>query len=177
MTIANEDVEEMLLRGDVDALISPNVPKCFRAGDPRIRRLFQPCRPAVEQYFAETGIFPITHTVVVREELLQREPWIVDRLVDAFDAADALCWREYNYPKRLSFPTAALILEEEEQRFGKNPWQHGLAPNTHTLEKFMQYAAIQGYTTSALSIEEAFWPGLKPTGPSERSARRLVGAV
>src|ERR1700722_18458753 len=91
LTVANDDVEEMLLRGEVDAVIAPNVPKAFRAGDPRIRRLFQPCRPAVEQYFADTGIFPITHTVVVREELLQREPWIVDSLVEAFDAADAQC--------------------------------------------------------------------------------------
>jgi 4,5-dihydroxyphthalate decarboxylase len=180
ITIANETVEEMLFRGEVDALISPNVPKSFRAGDPRIRRLFAPCRPAVEQYFADTGIFPITHTVVVREELLQREPWIVDRLVDAFNAADAACRREYEYPKRLSYPTAALILEEEEQRFGKNPWQHGLTPNAHTLEKFMQYAALQGYTPRALSLQEAFWPGtpgIKAAGGSEGATRRLVGAI
>jgi 4,5-dihydroxyphthalate decarboxylase len=122
-------------------------------------------------------MFPITHTVVVREELLRREPWIVGRLVDAFDAADALCRKEYDYPKRLSFPTAALVLEEEEQRFGKNPWQNGLAANTHTLEKFMEYAAAQGYTPRVLSIEEAFWPGIKATGPSERSTGRLVGAI
>jgi 4,5-dihydroxyphthalate decarboxylase len=180
VTIANEDVEELLLRGDVDALISPNVPTSFRAGDPRIRRLFQPCRPVVEQYFAETGIFPITHAVVVREELLQREPWIADRLVDAFSAADAACRREYERPKRLSFPTAALILEEEEQRFGKNPWQHGLTPNAHTLEKFMQYAAAQGYTPHALSLQETFWPGtpgIKATGAPERATRRLVGTI
>jgi 4,5-dihydroxyphthalate decarboxylase len=177
VTVANRDVEEMLLRGDVDALISPNVPKSFRKGDPRIRRLFQPCRPAIDEYFADTGIFPITHTVVVREELLQREPWIVGRLVDAFDAADAVCRREYDYPKRLSFPTGALILEEEEQRFGKNPWQHGLAANTHTLEAFMQYAAQQGYTPRALSLDEAFWPGDRSTGASGRSKRSLVGVI
>src|SRR5262249_33994907 len=96
LTLAKEDVEEMLLRGDLDALISPNVPDSFRAGDPRIRRLFHPCRPAVEQYFAETGIFPITHTIVVREELLRSEPWIVDSLVDGFEAADAACRDEYD---------------------------------------------------------------------------------
>jgi 4,5-dihydroxyphthalate decarboxylase len=178
VTIANEDVEAMLLRGDVDAVISPNVLKSFRAGDPRIRRLFQPCRPAVEQYFADTAIFPITHTVVVREALLQREPWIVDRLVAAFDAADAVCRREYEYPKRLSFPTAALMLEEEERRFGKNPWQHGLAPNAHTLEKFMQYAASQGYTPRALSLEEAFWPGTRrPVGQPLRDARGAAAVL
>jgi 4,5-dihydroxyphthalate decarboxylase len=177
VTIANDDVEEMLLRGEVDALISPNVPNCFRAGDPRIRRLFQPCRPVVEQYFAETGIFPITHTVVVREELLRREPWIAGSLVKAFDAADAVCRKEYDYPKRLSFPTSVLLLEEEEQRFGKNPWQNGLAPNAHTLGKFMQYAAAQGYTSRVLSLEETFWPGAKASGAALKPSRRLMDAM
>jgi 4,5-dihydroxyphthalate decarboxylase len=161
----------------VEALISPNVPDSFRAGDPRIRRLFEPCRSAVEQYFAATGIFPITHTLVVREELLEREPWIVDSLVNAFEAADAFCRREYDYPKRLFFPTAQLILEAEEQRFGKNPWQEGLAPNAHTLDKFMQYAAAQGYTTRVLGIAEAFWPGIKAVDAFERPTARLVGAA
>jgi 4,5-dihydroxyphthalate decarboxylase len=177
VTIAGEGVEEMLLRGDVDALISPNVPPSFRAGDPRIRRLFEPCRPAVEEYFAATGIFPITHTLVVREELLEREPWIVECLVKGFEAADAFCRKEYDYPKRLFFPTAQLILEEEERRFGKNPWQEGLAPNAHTLDKFMQYAAAQGYTPRVLSIAEAFWPGIKAIDASERSTGRLVTAA
>ena len=167
----------MLLEGEVDALISPNVPNFFRAGDPRIRRVFEPCRPAVEQYFAATGIFPITHTLVVREELLQREPWIVDSLVDAFEAADAFCRREYDYPKRLFFQTAQLILEEEEQRFGKNPWQEGLAPNARTLDTFMRYAAAQGYTPRVLGIAEAFWPGIRAADASARPTARLVGVT
>jgi 4,5-dihydroxyphthalate decarboxylase len=177
VTATGEDAEDMLLKGDVDALISPNVPDSFRAGDPRIRRLFEPCRPAVEQYFAATGIFPITHTLVVREELLEREPWIVDSLVKAFEAADACCRSEYQYPKRLFFPTAQLILEEEEQRFGKNPWQEGLAPNAHTLDKFMEYAAAQGYTPRVLGIAEAFWPGIKAADASKRPTARRVGAA
>jgi len=177
VTITDDNVEEMLLRGDVDALISPNVPNSFRAGDPRIRRLFQPCRQVVEQYFAETGIFPITHTVVVREDLLRREPWIAGSLIRAFDTADAACRKEYDYPKRLSFPTSMLLLEEEEQRFGKNPWQNGMAPNAHTLAKFMQYAAEQGYTRRVLSLEEAFWPGAKTSDAAQQPLRRLMNAI
>jgi hypothetical protein len=69
------------------------------------------------------------------------------------------------------------MLEEEEQRFGKNPWQNGLAPNAHTIEKFMQYAASQGYTPRVLSVEECFWSGAKATGESEHATRRLVGAA
>jgi len=169
LTMAGKDSEQMLLDGDVDALISPNVPKCYRAGDARIRRLFPDIRTTVQDYFDKTGIFPITHTVVVREELLMREPWIVDRLVKGFEDADAVCRKEYDYPKRLSFPTGALILEEEEKRFGANPWQHGLEPNKHVLETFMGYAADQGYTGRRLHLGESFW--------AEKTARpNLVAA-
>jgi 4,5-dihydroxyphthalate decarboxylase len=177
VTVANENIEEMLLRGDIDALISPNVPNSFRAGDPRIRRLFEPCRPAVEQYFADTGIFPITHTVVVREELLRREPWIAASVIKAFNAADAVCRKEYDYPKRLSFPTAVLLLEEEAQRFGGNPWQNGLPPNAHTLTKFMEYAASQGYTERVLRLEETFWPAAVEAGAALKPSRRLMDAI
>ena len=57
------------------------------------------------------------------------------------------------------------------------PWQEGLAPNTATLDKFMQYAAAQGYTPRVLSIAEAFWPGIKAINASERSTGRLVSVA
>ncbi len=157
LTMAGKDAEQMLLDGDVDALISPNVPEAFRAGDPRIQRLFPNTREVVQAHFDRTKTFAITHTVVVREGLLMKEPWIADRLIAAFEEADRLARKEYEYPKRLSFPSAPLILEEEEQRFGKNPWQHGLAANRHTLETFMRYAHEQGYTKRRLAVDDAFW--------------------
>lgn len=158
LTQGNVDPEDLLLRGEIDALISPNVPGSFTAGDQRIRRLFTDCRAEIYKYFSATGCFPITHTVVVREDLLKSEPWIVGRLVKAFTEADARCAKEYAYPKRLSFPTAALLLEEEEAAFGKNPWQHGLKENQATLRQFMNFAAKQGYIPRPLDLDEAFWP-------------------
>ena len=95
--------------------------------------------------------------MVVREALLRKEPWIVERLIAGFDAANRVCDKEYSYAKRLSFPTSPLILEEEEARFGKDPWQHGLDANRHNLEAFMGYAAAQGYTKRRLSLAECFW--------------------
>lgn len=151
------DTEDLLLNGEIDALITPNVPKSFRAGDERIRRLFHRCRDSIMEYFEETRIFPATHTVVVREEWLEKEPWIVAKLIEGFDKANCLCWQEYEYPKRLSFPTSVLMLEEEESAFGKDPWRHGLEPNAHVLRKFMDYAAAQGYIPRPLELGEAFW--------------------
>ncbi len=176
ITPTGRDVEDLLLSGEIDAVIAPNVLKSIRAGDPRVRRMYADCRETIGSYFDKTGIFPITHTLVVREELLAREPWIVESLVEGFQAAGDLCRKQYDYPKRLSFPTAVLILEEEEKRFGKDPWKHGLDQNTHTLDRFMEYAFRQGYTGRRMSVDECFWPASKKPAASKALAPEPVGA-
>ena len=72
LTCANESTEAMLLRGELDALIPPNIVPSFRNKDPRIRRVFKDIRATVNDYFRQTRIFPITHTLVVRQELFDR---------------------------------------------------------------------------------------------------------
>lgn len=158
LEIKNENLETLLLDGALDALILPNVSKLFRAGDRRIRRVFADCRVAVGDYFQATGIFPITHAMVVHERLLAKHPWLAQQLVAAFNEADRRCQIDYEYPKRFSFPTAVLFLEEEEKRFGKNPWQHGLEPNRRVLEKFVEYARDQGYISIQPRLDDIFAP-------------------
>ena len=104
-------------------------------------------------------MFPITHAVVLRESLIDKHPWIVNSLVNAFAAAERLCRKAYEYPKRLAFPTAVLMLEEEEETFGKEPFQHGLPPqNQVVLEKFLQYAEEQGYIACQPGLNDLFAP-------------------
>lgn len=157
ITAAERSVESLLLDGAIDALIAPNVPPSFRAGDRRIRRLFSDCRSEIMDYFRATRIFPITHTVVVRQSLIAEHPWIVGSMVDAFAAAEQACRKAYDYPKRLALPSAVLIVEEEEEAFGKDPFQHGLTPeNRVVLEKFLQYAQEQGYISRRPKLSELF---------------------
>ena len=159
LEVQEQSAESLLLKGEIDALIAPNVPPSFRAGDSRIRRLFKDCRASVMEYFRETKIFPITHTVVLRESLVAEHPWIVNRLVNAFAEAEKVCREAYEYPKRLALPTAVLIVEEEEEAFGKDPFQHGLTPqNQVVLEKFLQYAEEQGYIRYQPKLSDLFAP-------------------
>jgi 4,5-dihydroxyphthalate decarboxylase len=131
----------------------------FRARDPRIRRVFKDPRATVNEYFRKTRIFPITHTLVVRQALFDEQPWIVSSLLHAFTEAEQICRRSYDYAKRLAFPSAVLILEEEEELFGDNPWGHGLTPeNQIVLEKFVQYANEQGYIPNRPALSDLFAP-------------------
>jgi 4,5-dihydroxyphthalate decarboxylase len=159
ITVADEPAEALLLRGELDALIPPNIVPSFRAGDPRIRRVFRNPRASVTEYFRKTNIFPITHTLVMRQSLFDRHPWIASSLLNAFAEAETLCRKSYDYAKRLAFPGAVLILEEEEAVFGKDPWRHGLTPeNQIVLEKFVQYAEEQGYIPYRPKLDELFAP-------------------
>jgi 4,5-dihydroxyphthalate decarboxylase len=159
ITVVNQPTETLLLRGEIDALIPPNIPPSFKSKDPRIRRVIKNPRAVVNEYFGETKIFPITHTLVVRQQLLDENPWIVANLLNAFSEAEELCRKSYEYAKRLAFPSAALILEEEEETFGGNPWVHGLTPgNQIVLEKFVEYAQEQGYIPYRPKISDLFAP-------------------
>lgn len=157
IVVQSENAEALLLRGEIDALIPPNIPQSFRNRDSRIKRVIKDPRNTVTEYFRKTRIFPITHTLVVRQSLFDQHPWLASSLLSAFNESERLSNKSYDYAKRLAFPTAVLILEEEEELFGKNPWAHGLTPeNRVVLEKFLQYAEEQGYIPYRPKLADLF---------------------
>ena len=107
----------------------------------------------------DQNFFPITHTLIVRRSLVDENPWLVSSLLDADNQAEERCRKSYDYAKRMAFPTAVLILEEEEEIFGENPRSHGLtAQNQVVLDKFVHYAHEQGYISERPPISDLFAP-------------------
>ena len=83
---AGTTLETMLVEGAIDALVSVVLPDSLGRG---VRRLFRDFRTAEAQYYRKTRIFPIMHTVVVRDDVYREHPWVARSIYKAFcDARD-----------------------------------------------------------------------------------------
>lgn len=152
------DPERLLLEGRVDALFMPNAPEAFNAGDPRVRRLWADHQSEGDVYYAKLKGMPITHVLVAREDLLEREPWIVGALLDGFRAAQARVDATYRRPKFLSVAGALDALERQRRLFGPTMYTHGIAGNELIIEAFTRYGYEQGYTSRVIGTDELFAP-------------------
>src|SRR5258707_2811819 len=118
----------MLLTGELDAIISAREPSAFAALDARVARLW-PDYPSVEEtYYLETGIFPIMHVIVVRNEVLDRHPWVAMNLLQAFEQAkqDGLQRLSSIVHSSIALPWAQVAYTRARKLFGGNLWPYGV---------------------------------------------------
>jgi 4,5-dihydroxyphthalate decarboxylase len=156
--IRDRSLNEMLLAGDLDAIISAREPDSFVAGDARITRLWPDTCALEEKYYRETGIFPIMHAIVIKKTTLDRHPWIAMNLFKAFEQAKANAQQHLSraVTSRVPFPGAYHAVAAAQRVFGEDPWPYGIEPNRRTLDAFLQFAHEQGVTRRRVQVEELF---------------------
>ena len=74
----------MLDDRQLDGLFATYIPKLFHNASPNIVRLFPNFKEVEQDYYWRTGIFPIMHTVVIREDVYLENPWVAPSLYDVF---------------------------------------------------------------------------------------------
>jgi 4,5-dihydroxyphthalate decarboxylase len=150
----------MLEHGEIDFLITGNNPLCFRRNAPTVRRLFPNYRELERDYYRRTKIFPIMHTVVIRRDVYEQDPWVALSMYTALCAAKDRCCRlllETGSPKA-TFGWLQAIIEEEQAVFGTDWYPYGVEPNRPSLEALLQYNHEQGLTPRRISVDELFAP-------------------
>lgn len=151
-------IDQMLLDGELEAALYPEVLPSIRSGSPKVGLLFPDPRQAEIDYFKRSGIFPIMHTVVVRNSILEKHPWVAVSVLQAFQQAKALCYARLRNPRNTALAWIPDLLREQEAVLGKDPWPYGLDGNRKTLEAAVRYVFDQGMIAKKPEIEDLFFP-------------------
>lgn len=155
-----QTLNQMLVEGEIDALIAPRAPSAFMEGDPRVARLFPDYVQAERDYFKRTGIFPIMHVVAIRDDVLEKYPWVAMNLYEAFEKAKQLALQAMTQTAalRVMLPWLHAELARTQELMGHDFWPYGLEPNRKTLETIIRYAHEQGLTSRCMAPEDLFAP-------------------
>jgi 4,5-dihydroxyphthalate decarboxylase len=155
---AGKDIDRMLLEGELEAAIYPETLPSVRSGAAKVGLLFPDAKKAEQEYYRASGIFPIMHTVVIRDSVLERHPWVAVSVMQAFEQAKQLCYRHMQDPRNLALVWASEVLREQREALGADPWPYGLEPNRKALEAVVRYEHEQGMIAKRPAVEELFFP-------------------
>lgn len=153
-------ISGMLAAGELDAVIGPRAPSCFRDGHPHVGYLFPDPREAAAEWFRRTRIFPIMHLLGIRRSLADAHPWLPYAVVKAFEQSKAIALARLGDTSatKVTLPFVEEQLEAARQLMGEDFWSYGLAPNHHVLEPFLRQHHAEGLSSRRLTPEELFHP-------------------
>lgn len=162
-----ETLGALLEAGEIDALISVDVPQSLVDGSPEVARLF-PDHVAVErEYYRRTGIFPMMHVVAIRKELAA-EAGLVRAIYRAFAEAKEITARQYRegavkQHMAVMTPWFSALFAENRRLLGEDWWPYGVGANRTAVDTFLRYHHEQGLSARLLTSEDIFVPALLGT--------------
>jgi 4,5-dihydroxyphthalate decarboxylase len=145
-------LDEMLVSGEIPAAtgvqldapnVTPLIPNALEAGLEAVR---------------QRGLYPINHTLVVKNEVLEAHPELAVDIFNTFAAAKDL------YVQRLKAgqieePSEQDKINERVMEISGDPLPYGVESNRVVLEAILQYCMEQGILTKPFSVEELFAAG------------------
>jgi ABC-type nitrate/sulfonate/bicarbonate transport system substrate-binding protein len=147
-------LDDMLVSGEIPAAIGVQVES------PDVKTLIPNARDAGFDALRRRGLYPINHTVVVKNELLRAHRDLGADIFDAFSEARRL----YVDYLRTGGQKSALDIEpsKDDEFFRRvmeitgDPLPYGVEPNRQMLEAVIRQSLEQGIITKPATVEELF---------------------
>jgi ABC-type nitrate/sulfonate/bicarbonate transport system substrate-binding protein len=141
-------MEDLVVSGEIPAAIG------IQVDSPDVQPLIPNAREAGFEALRERGLYPINHTVVVKDELVSGNPDLARDIFDVFAQAKRL------YVNRLADgiqqPSADDTFFKRVMDTTGDPLPYGLVPNRPMLEAITQYVVEQGIVSRPFAVEELF---------------------
>jgi 4,5-dihydroxyphthalate decarboxylase len=136
---AGRSMEQLVASGEIPAAIGVQV------DSPDVQPLIPDALEAGLEALRTRGVYPINHTIVVKDELLDAHAELAPDLFNAFVEAKRL------YMDRLDDP---LLLRVKE--IIGDPLPYGIDANRAVLDSLVQHAVEQGIIRRPIAIEKLF---------------------
>jgi 4,5-dihydroxyphthalate decarboxylase len=156
---AGRKMQDLLKAGELDAQILSDSGADASTINKVVRRLWPNYREVEVDYYRRTGIFPIRHLVVVKDEVLERDGEVASQLVRAFEEAKQQAYKYWADHRRSSLAWFGAEQEEERALLGPDPWPYSVEKNRVVIETLLDYAFEQRLTERRLDINEIFATG------------------
>jgi 4,5-dihydroxyphthalate decarboxylase len=145
-------LEEMLLSGEIAAANG------VQTDSPDIKPLIPNAKEAGLIGLRQGGLYPINHTVVVKDDVLAAHPEIAADLFDAFVRAKMI-YVDRLKSGQVAEPTATDKTFASVLEITGDPLPYGIAPNRREIEAVIQYSVEQGILPSPFTVEDVFAKG------------------
>ena len=97
------------------------------------------------------------HVTTIRQEIVDKYPWVPTNLVKAFEEAKQIAYRRIANPRVVPLAWVRWALEEQEAVLGRDPWAYGLtAANRRNLGTVLRYTYQQGMIGTMPSLDSLF---------------------
>jgi len=148
-------MHDLLISGEVDAAITTETWAPF--GHPDIDFLIPNYAQEERAYYSKTGFFPIQHTLVIKNSLLEKYPWVALSLFDAWQESKQECYRWLDRQRvHATVLWYRSLWEEEHAIAGADPYVWGFNKSRAEIDKMLEYCLRQGLVTRKFQPEEMF---------------------
>jgi 4,5-dihydroxyphthalate decarboxylase len=156
---AGKTLEQMVLDGELEAAIG------VKSDSPDIVPLIPNANEVALTALRATGLYPINHLVVIKDEVLEAHP---DAAVAVFEAF-AESKRQYVADLKAGAiaepgPADRLHLKVLEATGWDDPLPYGIGPNRAVLEDLIEQASKQRILTKTVKLEELFAESVRGLG-------------
>jgi 4,5-dihydroxyphthalate decarboxylase len=157
---AGQTISNLLAAGEIDGVIGPRAPSCFDQGHPQVKYLFEDPQKSAAEWYEQTKLFPIMHTLGIRKTLAERHPWLPGAIVKAFEQSKriALARLSDTSATKVTLPFIEDQLRNARRLMGADFWSYGYAENEQVIDRFLAQHYAEGLSSRRLQPAELFHP-------------------
>jgi 4,5-dihydroxyphthalate decarboxylase len=149
---AGKKIDEMVIAGELAGAVNMAI------DHPDVQPLIPNAMDAAFAALRERGLYPINHTVAVRDELLEAHPDLAKNIFNAFAEAKRV-YVEKLRSGAIDNPTKLDEQNKKVMEITGDPLPYGVEPNRSVLDALMDTAAKQGIIKAPLSFGQIFAEG------------------